>query len=64
MKLTKSLFLVLAILGELLILGGIMISFTYWPNISQGFYVGPILIVAGISIEIIGIRRLGWFIRS
>ena len=58
MTLTKRLLIVFVVLGELLILSGLMVCYAQWPNIFQGLYIGPVLVVIGLAVEILSFRKL------
>ena len=59
MTLSKKLAIVFVVLGELFLLGGLIVCYTQWPNIFQGLAIGPGLIVVGVAVEILGLKNLG-----
>ena len=57
MNLAKTFGIVLVIVGELLLIGGVIICIMQWPDIFKGLFVGPGLIIIGIVIEILGLIK-------
>lgn len=61
MTISRKLSIAAIILGELFFLVGLMICYAQWPNVFQVPFVGPGLIVTGVGIEVVGLRRLNLF---